>query len=870
MANEILGKLTNVEGYVNIREADGTIRPAAAGEVISEGQIVTTGSGSSATIEFSNGCEIVLGANEQSLMDKTLLASEGLLEEDVTVAEESVNDVLGNILGSDSAITLESTAAGFEDEESGEMAGIEMEERKDERGEVRGETSELPDATGGTTPSQGGGTDSIYESILTSLAGDDTVSVPEADTTPPVPPTLTIAGTSYESLHVTNDNTPTFSGTGEPGSTIIIYDDYSGAIGRGTMNDGRVILGEVIVGEDGTWTYTSDPLDDGKHIISVESEDAAGNRSAAAEIATLIIDTVAPDAPVIDNLDELANLGLVVSGTAEAGSEVTVTVGDTVYTVTADENGDWSVTTGAMGEGTYAVTATATDEAGNVSDPSSPSSVTLTEANVQEPAAPAPEEPTPEEPVVEEPVDTTAPTVTVDPIDITNSDSPTISGTVDDTDATVTVTVDGESVDVPVDSETGEWSITLDGLEEGDHSVTVTATDSAGNTATEEGSFIVDLSAPDAPVLDFGGMELTNSATPTFSGTAEPGSTVTVYDGDEVLGSIVVDETGTFTFTTPPLADGTHVLTAEVTDPAGNVSGTSDPVTIIIDTTAPELSTPTIDLTDTDNPTINGTINDANATITVDVDGTEYEATIDPETGEWSLTLDPLAEGEHTVTITATDEAGNTSDPVSTTLTVDAESEEPGDDNTGDDTPAEEEDDGNNGNGNDENKDDPSNPGQGNNDKTDDDTVDDGNNGNGNDADHDDPTNPGQGDDTGHGHHHHGGHGDHDGDGHHGHHGILDDDRDRFDFDHLNKEKTENGKEDHKGKDKLPGVKDVLEEEDDAINLGEGKHGHDYDGDHQGGHHHGGGHAESDGGCGGYTPQPDFGLDDNGNMNNNG
>ena len=80
---------------------------------------------------------------------------------------------------------------------------------------------------------------------------------------------------------------------------------------------------------------------------------------------------------------------------------------------------------------------------------------------------------------------------------------------------------------------------------------------------------------------------LTNDTTPVLSGRAEPGSTVTISDGDTVLGTATVGNDGSWSFTAPVLAAGDHSLTATVTDTAGNTSEPSAALSFTIDTTTP-------------------------------------------------------------------------------------------------------------------------------------------------------------------------------------------------------------------------------------------------------------------------------------------
>src|SRR5262249_9620190 len=114
----------------------------------------------------------------------------------------------------------------------------------------------------------------------------------------------------------------------------------------------------------------------------------------------------------------------------------------------------------------------------------------------------------------------------------------------------------------------------------------VTVTDVAGNSATFfTAGFPIDKTAPDAPsaldlsdASDSGSSQtdnITTVTTPTFTGTAEAGSTVAVYDGPTLLGTATAGQDGRWTFTVPAdraLGDGVHAITARATDIADNTS----------------------------------------------------------------------------------------------------------------------------------------------------------------------------------------------------------------------------------------------------------------------------------------------------------
>ncbi|MCU7420479.1 Ig-like domain-containing protein, partial [Acinetobacter baumannii] len=378
----------------------------------------------------------------------------------------------------------------------------------------------------------------------------------------------------------------------------------------------------------GTWTVSvpgSDLTADADKTIDakVTFTDAAGNSSSVNDTHTYTVDTVAPNAPVLDPI----NATDPVSGQAEPGSTVTVTYPDgTTATVVAGPDGSWSVPNpGNLVDGDT-VTATATDPAGNTSLPGT--------GTVS--------------------ADITAPVVALDDV-LTNDSTPALTGTVNDPTATVVVNVDG--TDYPaVNNGDGTWTLadnTLPVLADGPHTITVTATDAAGNVGNDTAVVTIDTVAPNAPVLD------PINATDPVSGQAEPGSTVTVTYPDGTTATVVAGTDGSWSVPNPGnLVDG-DTVTATATDPAGNTSlpGTG---TVSADITAPVVALDDV-LTNDSTPALTGTVNDPTATVVVNVDGTDYPA-VNNGDGTWTLadnTLPALADGPHTITVTATDAAGN-------------------------------------------------------------------------------------------------------------------------------------------------------------------------------------------------------------------
>ncbi|WP_225409064.1 adventurous gliding motility protein AgmC [Stigmatella hybrida] len=468
------------------------------------------------------------------------------------------------------------------------------------------------------------------------------------DSVPPAAPVVTTPANGS----TTNDNTPTYSGTAEPGSTVAIIVDGTTA-------------GTAIVDGSGNWTFTpTTPLSEGPHTVSATASDTAGNVSPPSNTNNFIVDATAPAAPVVTtpaNNAVINDSTPTYSGTAEPGSTVTVIVdGVPVGTATADGSGNWSFTpTMPLGEGPHTVSATAADAAGNTS-PASPTNVFIVDTT--EPVAPV--------------------VVTPANFSTTSDNTPTYSGTAE-AGSTVNVIVNGTSVGTTTADGGGNWTLTpTTPLLDGQYSVSATATDNAGNTSPSSNTnvFTVDTTAPAAPVVTTpANGSLINDNTPTYSGTAEPGSTVTVIVDGNPVGTATADGSGNWTLTpTTPLSEGPHTVSATATDAAGNTSPASNTNTFTVDATAPAapvVVTPANGSTTSDNtPTFSGTA-EPGSTVNVIVDGTSVGTTTADGGGNWTFTPTAgLSSGPHTVNATATDAAGNTS-PVSNTntFTVDAD-----------------------------------------------------------------------------------------------------------------------------------------------------------------------------------------------------
>ena len=192
---------------------------------------------------------------------------------------------------------------------------------------------------------------------------------------------------------------------------------------------------------------------------------------------------------------------------------------------------------------------------------------------------------------------------------------------------------------------------------------------------------ILDDKGPIQGVIGNGGY--TDDGRPQIVGKADPGVLVHVYRGVDLIGRVVADANGDWSFEPLyPLADGRHSLTIVHEYPNGDSSEESAPYVIFVDKVVPELPliTGLVDdegritgaiadqaVTDDNTPTINGTA-EANATLIVYDKGREIGRTTVGADGNWSFTPEPaLADGLHILSYAAVDRAGNASERSATT-----------------------------------------------------------------------------------------------------------------------------------------------------------------------------------------------------------
>ncbi|MBJ8483788.1 Ig-like domain-containing protein, partial [Acinetobacter vivianii] len=424
----------------------------------------------------------------------------------------------------------------------------------------------------------------------------------------------------------------------------------------------------------GKWTADvagSDLLADSDKTIdaTVTFKDAAGNSSTVTDSQSYTVDVTAPAVPEIDPINGTDPI----TGTAEPGSTVTVTFpdGSTVQVPTDPTTGEWTVPNpGGLKDGDT-IKVIATDPAGN---PSAPGTETVV--------------------IDKTPPDTDGVQFNIDPVTADNvlnaaesTSTVKVTGTLtgipaDAASTVVTLVINGKTYTATVDPATGKWTADVAGSDlKADSDTTIDATvtfkDAAGNssTVTDTQSYTVDVTAPAVPEID------PINGTDPITGTAEPGSTVTVTFPDGSTVEVDTDPTtGEWTVQNPGgLKDG-DTVTAIATDPAGNPSAPGsetvdltppntdnvefsvDPVTADNVLNAAE-STSTVTITGK----LTGVPADAASTVvTLVINGVTYTATVDAATGNWTADVagsDLKADSDTTIdaTVTFKDAAGNSS-----------------------------------------------------------------------------------------------------------------------------------------------------------------------------------------------------------------
>ncbi|EPR9507667.1 non-fimbrial adhesin SiiE [Salmonella enterica subsp. enterica serovar Kiambu] len=429
---------------------------------------------------------------------------------------------------------------------------------------------------------------------------------------------------------------------------------------------------------DGSWAYTfTSDLTEGLHQVYVKVEDIAGNKANSAvfdftidtTVSTPVISLLSKDDTGVtgDNLTNINKPGFAISGVDADAHRVVVQV---MHNGVSEEielshlNGSWLFTPGnTWADGSYTLTVKVEDKAGNTSY-SAPLTVVI---------------------------DTQ---IAIDGVELvndsgvkgdnmTNDDRPHFRVTVPTDVNEVRLSIDGGNSWVQATpGVAGSWEyIWPTDLADGQYTLTVEATDKAGNTVTKTIDFAVDttLSVP-VIVLDSAddtgiqGDNMTNSTQPTFAlqhidddavrvtVSVEHGGVTTTFDATKGTGGWSFTPTGAW-------ADGDYTLSVSVEDKAGNTSHSAS-LTVTVDTQIAinnielvnDSGIPNDNLTNNVRPHFQVTVPTDVNVVRLSIDGgkTWFNATQSATPGVWDYTwLADVGEGKHTLTVEATDKAGN-------------------------------------------------------------------------------------------------------------------------------------------------------------------------------------------------------------------
>ncbi len=423
-------------------------------------------------------------------------------------------------------------------------------------------------------------------------------------------------------------------GTAEPNAIVTIYDDANNQVGTAQAN----ASGEFTVNLAGEVGPSS--------LLSITATDSSGNISDSANFNTP--GDPIPGAPTATASGNSTN-GYTVSGNAEANSTVTIKNldGNILGTTVANDDGSYSVALPVGPRPEQTLEATATNSFGESS------STTFV---------------TPMDPSLNAPSGTLTATTTAP--GASDANAPILTELTDSNGNTVSVTA------VIRDSE-GE--IVVNGqLAAGSYTVTYSAPGYADVTQILEVTDAPDTTAPEAPTV--GGVTGNSTDGYVVSGTGEAGSTITIKDdAGNTVGTGTVDSEGNYSIEVPGSVGPDAPLTVTATDNSGNTSQpTSTTTPSDRDTTAPEAPTVGgVTGNSTDGYVVSGT-GEAGSTITIkdDAGNTVGTGTVDSE-GNYSIEVPGSVGPDAPLTVTATDNSGNTSQPTSTTTPSDPDTTAP-------------------------------------------------------------------------------------------------------------------------------------------------------------------------------------------------
>ncbi|EBU9021641.1 Ig-like domain repeat protein [Salmonella enterica subsp. enterica serovar Ullevi] len=456
---------------------------------------------------------------------------------------------------------------------------------------------------------------------------------------------------------ITSQTRPAFSIFGEMNQSVQIFIDG--------------VLVDTITVTDRNQVYRPEsPLGDGSHSIYYVITDKAGN-TATSKTLNFTVDTLNTTPVAIDSIggQTLAEMtgsdgkiyitdttrNLLFSGSAEPNSKIEIIInGLNVGEVWVNEKGHWQMPVNPLyfTEGQLDITVKSTDRAGNVNQEKYSIWV---DTHIQ---------------VFTSELDDNKSSSKTDWW--SNSSTITMRG-MGEIGATVSLIVAGVTLATAVVAANGQWELSTDQLPEGKYDITLSIEDNAGNRKEEVHEIFIDRTPPNAPVVTYS--DIVNDLI-IMQGTAEAKSQLIITDSNGNTYTLTVPDNGKWSMAIPYPSEGKFTITS--VDAIGNRSD-DVPLDIMKETPVISLSPDSDSGTAGDNITrdnqptfIIGNLESDVVVVQVDINGTVYNAEKNAD-GVWFFTPGtPLADGSYTISVIASDAAGNQKNSLPITVTIDS------------------------------------------------------------------------------------------------------------------------------------------------------------------------------------------------------
>ncbi|ECO4189336.1 Ig-like domain repeat protein [Salmonella enterica] len=456
---------------------------------------------------------------------------------------------------------------------------------------------------------------------------------------------------------ITSQTRPAFSIFGEMNQSVQIFIDG--------------VLVDTITVTDRNQVYRPEsPLGDGSHSIYYVITDKAGN-TATSKTLNFTIDTLNTTPVAIDSIggQTLAEMtgsdgkiyitdttrNLLFSGSAEPNSKIEIIInGLNVGEVWVNDKGHWQMPVNPLyfTEGQLDITVKSTDRAGNVNQEKYSIWV---DTHIQ---------------VFTSELDDNKSSSKTDWW--SNSSTITMRG-MGEIGATVSLIVAGVTLATAVVAANGQWELSTDQLPEGKYDITLSIEDNAGNRKEEVHEIFIDRTPPNAPVVTYS--DIVNDLI-IMQGTAEAKSQLIITDSNGNTYTLTVPDNGKWSMAIPYPSEGKFTITS--VDAIGNRSD-DVPLDIMKETPvislSPDSDSGTVgdNITRDNQPTfIIGNLESDVVVVQVDINGTVYNAEKNAD-GVWFFTPGtPLADGSYTISVIASDAAGNQKNSLPITVTIDS------------------------------------------------------------------------------------------------------------------------------------------------------------------------------------------------------